>query len=462
MTIFLVTVPGYSEDETDEGIAFLFLGSASGIGESQAWEYQSNQSDIYMGTAVTWCNVNGDGYDDVVIGTPNYDNIQGTEGQVLVFYSNGSLPSSTPDWDYESDQAGASLGRDVACAGDINGDFYDDLIVSAPNWDIEVATASISVGKVYAFYGSNGGLAAGPNWSAVGSFHQGSFGSGLAAAGDVNNDGYDDIIVGAYNVSNPENAEGRAHVFLGSSSAPSTSPDSTMEQNVASAYFGIGVSRFGDFNDDGYDDIIVTGRYNVPDATAYGGIAVFFYPGGPSGLGATPDPEWWVSIPGGENTYAALTMIDDYDGDGYPEFVFGQRAWSNGQGSEGRIGIISPYPLNDQCGQAEALGTLPASVVGKNGGAADEYTPTCGGSSGGRDVIYSFEGIFNHNYYVDLTGDFNTIVAVHYGACEGTLIGCNDDFGSLSHSRVEFTAPATDTYSFGSTVGPARPTANTP
>ena len=77
------------------------------------------------------------------------------------------------------------------------------------------------------------------------------FGTRVSSSGDVNGDGYGDVVVAADWCDNGEPDEGRAFLFLGSASGLSASTAWTAESNQASAYFGNSVSPAGDVNGDG-------------------------------------------------------------------------------------------------------------------------------------------------------------------------------------------------------------------
>jgi len=100
-------------------------------------------------------------------------------------------------------------------------------------------------------------LATAAAWTAESDQASASFGRSVATAGDVNGDGYSDVIVGAQLYDNGESDEGRAFVYLGSAAGLSTVEAWTAESDQADAWFGHGVATAGDVNGDGYSDVIV-------------------------------------------------------------------------------------------------------------------------------------------------------------------------------------------------------------
>ena len=125
---------------------------------------------------------------------------------------------TTPAWQAESDQASAQFGASVAGAGDVNGDGFADVIVGARFFD----NGQTNEGAAFVYLGSAAGLATTPAWQAESDQAAANFGSSVAGAGDVNGDGYADVIVGANRFDNGESDEGAAFVYLGSAAGAST------------------------------------------------------------------------------------------------------------------------------------------------------------------------------------------------------------------------------------------------
>ena len=100
------------------------------------WTAEINQGSANFGWSVaTAGDVNGDGYSDVIVGAPNYDNGQTDEGGVFVYHGSITGLSLSPSWTKEINQVSAKFGWSVATAGDVNGDGYSDVIIGTPYYD---------------------------------------------------------------------------------------------------------------------------------------------------------------------------------------------------------------------------------------------------------------------------------------------------------------------------------------
>ena len=319
----------YHNGETDEGRAFVYLGSSSGLASSPAWTAESDQSFAHFGVSVSTAgDVNGDGYSDVIVGADQYANGQGGEGAAFVYLGSSSGLASSPAWTAESDQGGAKLSA-VATAGDVNGDGYSDVIVGAQYYD----NTQTDQGRAFVYLGSSSGLALSPAWTADGNQADTWFGYSVSTAGDVNGDGYGDVIVGAFLYANGQSGEGGAFVYLGSATGLATSPAWTGEGNQGDVAFGVSVSTAGDVNGDGYSDVIV-GAHRYDHGQADEGRA-FVYMGSASGLATTAawtaESDQDIAFFGG-----SVATAEDVNGDGYGDVIVGAYRYDNGETDEGR------------------------------------------------------------------------------------------------------------------------------
>ena len=266
-------------------------------------------------------DVNGDGYADIIVGSHSFNFGQDREGRAYAFYGSASGLSQTPNWIFESNLKWCEIGWHVATAGDVNNDGFDDVLVSSefcsPTPDLETRE-----GRVYLFLGSASGLATNYAWMAQGkNGSDESFGWSIASAGDVNSDGFSDVIIGAPWASYPAGHEGRAYVYFGSSSGLAATADWIGEGEDILPWTGFGqsVDSAGDVNGDGFDDVII-GWPGNPYTVAGEGIVVVYL--GP--LTADEEPAW--SYHNGRQDSALGTTVagvGDVNGDGYDDVMAG-------------------------------------------------------------------------------------------------------------------------------------------
>src|SRR5262249_6822621 len=100
----IVGANGYDDGEADEGRAFVYHGSPRGFDSTPSWTAESDQPQAFFGQSVAGVgDVNGDGYDDVVVGAHGYDGDRFDEGRIYLFYGSASGLGATPAWTGESD-----------------------------------------------------------------------------------------------------------------------------------------------------------------------------------------------------------------------------------------------------------------------------------------------------------------------------------------------------------------------
>ncbi|MBL0055241.1 MAG: FG-GAP repeat protein [Chitinophagaceae bacterium] len=362
-----------------EGRAFVYHGSATGLSATpNSTPDDADQAGAGLGFSVAGAgDVNGDGYSDVIIGGPSYDDGFTGEGRAFVYHGGAAglsaTPNSTPD---DADQANASFGSSVAGAGDVNGDGYSDVIIGADFYD---DAPNFNEGRCFVYHGSATGLSATPN-STPDDGNQGAifFGCSVASAGDVNGDGYSDVIIGAYSYNDGANTdEGRAFVYHGSATGLSASPNNTPDDaNQADAFFGITVASAGDVNGDGYSDVII-GAYTYNDGANMDEGRAFVYHGSATGLSATPN-----NTPDDADQAFAyfgynVASAGDLNGDGYSDVIVGAPSYDDGANTnEGRAFVYHgsatglsaiPNSTPDDADQADAIFGRPACAGDVNG-----------------------------------------------------------------------------------------------
>ncbi|HMB69616.1 MAG TPA: integrin alpha, partial [bacterium] len=355
----------------------------------------------YHGFSVhTAGDVNGDGYSDFLIGAPGWDNgLAANAGRVFLYRGASIGIETTPVWDSQSIAALANYGHSVAAAGDVNGDGYDDVLVGAPLYD----NGGGEEGRVYLYFGTsaqNGYLQGTPAWTSTGAFADTHYGASVAGAGDVNGDGYDDILIGAPDyegITNPTNS-GAFYLFLGSASGPAAAPDDAGFGTSGSQYLGYSVGAAGDVNADGYSDVIVGSPRARNSSNRVSGKVIVHY-GSPGGFAASPD----TLVGNQENAWfgASVHLAGDVDGDGYGEVVVGQPFFDGAAGTDcGRValyaggpgGIVTASVWDDE-------GTLDDAWLGWSVGCAGDVNadghadfvagaPAYGPSDEGRALLY--------------------------------------------------------------------------
>jgi len=295
-----------------KGKAYLYLGSVSGL--SSSWTAVGETPNNYFGYSVACAgDVNGDGYDDVIIGAYGYNSCK---GKVYLYLGSATGLSTSSAWTAEGEYGGDWFGNSVACAGDVNGDGYDDVIVGASVHNSEA-------GKAYLYLGSATGLSPSSAWTAVGTNEEDNFGYSVACAGDVNGDGYDDVIIGAYGYSS---GKGKAYLYLGSATGLSPSSAWTAVGANDGDNFGYSVACAGDVNGDGYDDVII-GAYGYSSGKG----KAYLYLGSASGISETAS---WTAVGEATNNYfgRCVASAGDVNDDEYDDVIIGAYGYNSNQG----------------------------------------------------------------------------------------------------------------------------------
>jgi hypothetical protein len=248
-------------DASVEGWVYAFSGQTGQVQQGFGGPPSQNATWDGFGYSIDGAgDVNGDGRGDVIVGSP---------WRGLAYVWDGG----TGAWMYTlvppNQQPYSSLGRSVSGIADLNADGCSDLVVGA-DYDWE-GPGGTHTGRAYVFSGSDSSLV----HTLVSAYPEsaGRFGWSVSSVTDVNGDGYDDIIVGAHLEDGGATDAGRAYVFSGADGGLLYTLVSAYPESAG--YFGCSVSGAGDVNADGYGDVVV-GAYREDGGAPDAGRAYIF------------------------------------------------------------------------------------------------------------------------------------------------------------------------------------------
>ena len=376
----IIGAPFHDSAGTDRGRAYVY----SGLTGSLLYTFDGAAAGDNFGYSVSGAgDVDTNGYDDVIIGAPLNDAAGTNAGRAYVYSgSNGALLST-----FTADSAGDDFGRSVSGAGDVNNDGLADVIVGAPLWDDPFNT--LATGRAYVYSGASGSLL----YTLIGQCYSiacddsvdQQFGRSVSGAGDVNNDGYDDIIVGApfYNANW---IRGRAYVYSGFNGSVLY----TLTGPATDALFGWSVSGAGHVNNDSFADIIVCGRSSV-NSVVYSGqngsVLDTLTGSNPSSVSGAGDvnndglDDLIVGLPtnGGFSVYSgasglqifqiypvgdssglSVSGVGDIDSNDYADVIIGAPKNDAGGTDAGRAYVYGFWPDGDNDGVIDSCDNCPA------------------------------------------------------------------------------------------------------
>ncbi|MEM6548753.1 MAG: hypothetical protein AAF713_13535 [Pseudomonadota bacterium] len=379
-----LAIPGQSQNgQSQAGGVAVVLGSAAHgqipdtaaqASGSRGFRILGEASQDFAGGSVAGAgDFNGDGFNDIVVGASFADGASPASGAAYLVF--GARTPGTIDLATSGRQSvlkinglvpGDGVGVSVDGAGDVNGDGFDDVIVGT--------RLNGGIGAAYVVFGRGGNrerditlaeLNGANGFRITGVAVDDLFGASVAGAGDVNGDGYDDILVGAFQSDAGTLQEaGSAYLLFGSADGfggtvfvDALDGTNGYRFNGAAAYdnAGITVAGAGDLNFDGADDIMIAAdRANRPGMADAGAVSLVY---------------------GGAETLAALDRVD-----GVADGVIGL------QHVGAQIAVAEPE---------RRLGT--AGVDRKIATAADERLIGLGGNdrlhgNGGNDLLYGGGG----------------------------------------------------------------------
>ncbi len=405
---FVVGVPKASVGQTAEGAGLLYLGGPGAFDPNADLAFESNQANAEMGTAAAGAgDVNGDGYSDVALGAPFYDNGQVDEGAVFV-YHDGAAVNNVADVVLERDAAGASFGAAIAAA-DSNGDGYGDLVVGAP---AATDRAIGNFGTVWMFPGSASGVGNDAfNLRGMSSTTTaGRFGSALSFA-DYNADGFPELFVGAPTETGPSGAGQGFSYLVRATRRLSNAVDTTVQGTQGGAQLGHALAT-GDLNGDGYADVAVGLVGFDTGSTDVGRVEIHL--GAAGGFDIVPDAVINGSTTGGK--FGDSVAIGDFNRDGYGDLVVGAPAQGVAgeavvyRGGPGAFNVTADVTLTHTQAGAR-LGDAVANAGDLNGDGAVDLIVGAPGADVGASVDYGVAYLYPGGNGGPATSPANALIA---------------------------------------------------
>ncbi len=370
--------------------------------------YGENAGDLAGISVSSAGDVNGDGFDDLIIGAGLDADFVGSPGECYVVFGHAGgfsaeidlsdVAAGTGGFVIHGQDVDDNFGSSVSSAGDVNGDGFDDLIVGAKRGDGPSETRD-SAGDSYVVFGHAGAFAAEIDLDAIAAGAGGFVihgqdaddlsGFSVSSAGDINNDGFDDLVIGAPEGDGPGNtrdAAGDTYVVFGHAGgfaaqialaaiAVGTGGFVIHGENAVDNS-GISVASAGDINGDGFDDLIIGAE---GDDSAFLGLtgpvgASYVVYGHAGGFAAEIDLAAIAAGTGGfvirgqdpgDNSGSSASSAGDINGDGFDDLIIGAKNADGPSNTRDRAG--DSYVVFGHAGAFAAEIDL-AAVAGGIGG----------------------------------------------------------------------------------------------
>jgi len=297
-------------------------------------------------------DMNGDNHDEILIGAHKYRN---GRGKTYLIYG-GNLSGTNSLSNVGSSVSGAYFvgennddysGFSVANAGDVDGDGKGDFLIGA--YRFSSGSSGQNRGRTYLIYGDTFRRSINELSNIETSFDGARFtgengddksGFATAKAGDVNNDGCDDILIGTYSANKAYFYYGVCGAARLSGGQPLADAEHIFSDSEGSSFFGISISPAGDTNGDGYDDFLIGAQAASTDTSNVGKTYLIFgrsrMTSGENYISHLTSRNQAISFNGHEtNSHSSLTLAGggDYNGDGYADIAIGAFGTSDNSGA---------------------------------------------------------------------------------------------------------------------------------
>ena len=289
------------------------------------WE---GDSDLAMlGKGLSFGDYNGDGINDLAIGSPGSSNNDG-----LVQFAFGSQNGLSETLEQVAGISnpvaqGDKYGYCLETVDDLNMDGYDEILICSIDYQ-----QSSDTGKVELFFGN----AVSNTWVKMNSpdqLLQGSnFGHSVSADGDLNGDGLKDLVIGNTGTLIDSSGFSSVEIRYGTSSGFNANPDDSYQSISSGTLFGYNVEIINDLNNDGYDELFISEPYNTTAPFNSGDVWVFY--GNSDGLGIQPD----IRLKGNANDLLGLNFASagDTNSDGFNDLLITRKSGFN----QGKVELI--------------------------------------------------------------------------------------------------------------------------